>query len=80
MPLKPKRLIKAKMKVENDQLQVEGCTFDLRNFKNVYVVGGGKAGGKMAQAIEELLGNHYNRRSRKHSLWYKPKNQSYRTQ
>ena len=54
----PKRLIKAKMKVENDQLQVEGCTFDLRKFKHVYVVGGGKAGGKMAQAIEEILGNH----------------------
>ncbi len=53
-----KRLIKAKMKVENNQLQVEGCSFDLRNFKSVYVVGGGKAGGKMAQAIEELLGNH----------------------
>ena len=46
------------MKVENDQLQVEGYTFDLRKFKNVYVVGGGKAGGKMAQAIEEILGNH----------------------
>ncbi len=54
----PKRLIKAKVKVENDQLQVEGCTFDLRKFKHVYVVGGGKAGGKMAQAIEEILGNH----------------------
>ncbi len=54
----PKLLIKAKMKVENDQLQVEGCTFDLRKFKNVYVVGGGKAGGKMVQAIEEILGNH----------------------
>lgn len=53
-----KQLIKAKMKVENNQLQVEGCSFDLRNFKSVYVVGGGKAGGKMAQAIEELLGNH----------------------
>ncbi len=54
----PERLIKAKMKVENDQLQVENCTFDLRKFKHVYVVGGGKAGGKMAQAIEELLGSH----------------------
>jgi glycerate-2-kinase len=54
----PKRLIKAKVKVENDQLQVEGCTFDLGKFKHVYVVGGGKAGGKMAQAIEEILGNH----------------------
>ena len=54
----PKRLIKAKMKVENDQLQVVGFTFDLRKFKHVYVVGGGKAGGKMAQAIEEILGEN----------------------
>lgn len=54
----PKRLIKAKMKVENDQLQVEGLAFDLGKFNHVYVVGGGKAGGKMAQAIEEILGKH----------------------
>ena len=53
----PKQLIKAKMKVENNQLQVGKCTFDLSKFKHVYVVGGGKAGGKMAQAIEEVLGN-----------------------
>jgi glycerate 2-kinase len=54
----PKSLINAKVKVENDQLQVEGCSFDLGKFKHVYVVGGGKAGGKMAQAIEEILGKH----------------------
>ena len=54
----PKQLIKSKMKVENDQLQVDGNMFDLRKFKHIYVVGGGKAGGKMAQAIEEILGNH----------------------
>ena len=54
----PKRLMKSKMKVENDQLRVDGYTLDLRKFKHVYVVGGGKAGGKMAQAIEELLGKH----------------------
>src|SRR5665647_2054190 len=54
----PKRLIKAKVKVKNDQLQVEDCTFDLGKFKHVYVVGGGKAGGKMAQAIEEILGKN----------------------
>jgi glycerate-2-kinase len=54
----PKQLLKTKMKMENDQLQVEGCTFDLGKFKHVYVVGGGKAGGKMAQAIEEVLGKH----------------------
>ena len=31
---------------------------DLSKFKHVYVIGGGKAGGKMAQAIEEILGKH----------------------
>ncbi len=56
--VEPKHLMKSKIKVENDQLQVEGYTFDLKNFKHIYVVGGGKAGGKMAQAIEEILGNH----------------------
>jgi glycerate 2-kinase len=54
----PKQLLKAKIKVENGKLQVESCTFDLGKFKHVYVVGGGKAGGKMAQAIEEILGKH----------------------
>ena len=54
--VEPKQLIKIKMKVENNHLEVEGYSFDLRKFKNVYVVGGGKAGGEMAQAIEELLG------------------------
>ena len=54
----PKQLIKVKVKMENNQLQVEGYRFDLRKFKHVYVVGGGKAGGKMAQAIEEILGKH----------------------
>jgi len=54
----PKRLIKAKVKVKKDRLQVGGCTFDLGKFKHVYVVGGGKAGAKMSQAIEEILGKH----------------------
>ena len=55
--VEPKHLIKTKIKVENDQLLVEGCcTFDLGKFKHVYVVGGGKAASKMAQAIEEILG------------------------
>ncbi len=54
----PKHLIKAKIKVENNQLQIEGsAVFDLGSFKHIYVVGGGKAGGKMSQAIEEILGD-----------------------
>ena len=46
----------AKLKVENNHLLAEDYIFDLRKFKHVYVVGGGKAGGKMAQAIEEIMG------------------------
>ena len=53
-----KRLVKTKLRLENSNLRVEGCSFDLAKFKNIYVVGGGKAGGKMAQAIEEKLGNY----------------------
>ncbi|HUK85735.1 MAG TPA: glycerate kinase [Candidatus Acidoferrum sp.] len=54
----PKQLVEAKVKVENNQLRVEDYLFDLGKFKHVYVVGGGKAGGKMAQAMEEILGGH----------------------
>jgi len=54
--VEPKQLMKVKLKVKNNHLQIEGCTFDLGKFKHVYVVGGGKAGSKMAQAIEEILG------------------------
>ncbi len=46
------------MRIRNDQLLVEGCTFGLGKFKHVYVIGGGKAGGKMAQVVEEIMGEH----------------------
>ena len=36
---------------------VEGQrVYDLGRYRNIYVIGGGKAGGSMAQAIEEILG------------------------
>ncbi len=52
----PKQLMAAKLKVENNHLLADDYIFDLGKFKHVYVVGGGKAGGKMAQAIEEIMG------------------------
>ncbi|MCW4018396.1 MAG: DUF4147 domain-containing protein [Candidatus Bathyarchaeota archaeon] len=54
--VEPKQLMKAKVKLENNQLCVDGLTFDLSRFNHVYVVGGGKAGGAMAQTVEEILG------------------------
>jgi glycerate-2-kinase len=56
--VEPRQLLKAKIKVQKGVLQVENCTFNLSEFKRVFVVGGGKASGKMAQAIEELLEEH----------------------
>ena len=56
--IEPDVLMKAKVKVESNQLQVAGSLFDLGQFKHIYVLGGGKAGGKMAKALEEILGKH----------------------
>ena len=56
--VEPKLLIREKMSVKNGQLLVEGCRFDLGRFKHVFVVGGGKAGGEMALAVEEIMGKY----------------------
>jgi len=40
-----------------DQLELEDQTYDLSEFKNVYVIGAGKACAAMAQAVEEVLGD-----------------------
>ncbi len=38
-------------------LSVEGSSYELEDYENVYVVGAGKASAAMAQAIEEILGD-----------------------
>ena len=55
--VEPKRLIKEKMRIMNDQLLVEGCTFDLAKFKHVYVLGGGKAGAKWHKLLKRYWEN-----------------------
>jgi len=51
----PKRLIGSKLVLEDSILKVDCYTFDLKHFKNIYVIGGGKASGSMAEALEALL-------------------------
>ncbi len=53
-----KQIIKSKVSLKNSSLHVNGYTFDLKKFKNVYVIGGGKASGSMAEALEQILGKH----------------------
>ncbi len=51
------KLLKSKVVCKNGLFQAGPHSFNLSRFQNVYVVGGGKAAGSMAQALEELLGN-----------------------
>jgi glycerate 2-kinase len=53
----PQEIIKRELSLKNNVLKVNGYSFDLRKMKNVYVVGGGKAGGLMAEALEQVLGS-----------------------
>jgi glycerate-2-kinase len=50
-------IIKSKVQINGDMLAIENFSFDLAKFKKIYVVGGGKASGCMAQALEEVLSN-----------------------
>jgi glycerate 2-kinase len=54
----PKQLVKSKLLLKKTLLKVNGYSFDLKKFKNVYVIGGGKASGSMAETLEQILGKH----------------------
>jgi glycerate-2-kinase len=53
----PANIIKSKVKIEKNVLKVDGFSINLNEFKNVFVVGGGKASGAMAEALETLFGD-----------------------
>ena len=53
----PKQMLKSKLLLENSTLKVDGHSFNLEKLRNVYVIGGGKASGSMAEAVEQILGN-----------------------
>jgi len=52
----PKQIMRSKLSLKNSILKVNGYSFDLKRFQNIYVVGGGKASGSMAEALEQILG------------------------
>lgn len=51
----PRDAIKAKVALRGDLLKIDGHSLDLRKFGKVFVVGGGKASGLMAEALEGIL-------------------------
>src|SRR4030067_979910 len=52
----PKQIIRSRLLLTDSVLKVGDFSFDLDKFKSVYVVGGGKARGSMAEALEQRLG------------------------
>jgi hydroxypyruvate reductase len=46
---------------EGDMLRVGCAQYEIKSYQHIYVVGAGKAGASMAQAVEELLGSHLTR-------------------
>ena len=53
----PKEIIKSKVTVKGSTLRIGQHEFGLQKFHRIYVVGGGKASGKMAETLESVLGN-----------------------
>ncbi len=53
----PQAAIKRRLQRAGSILTVEGRQYNLDQYKRVLVVGGGKAGAPMAQAVEEVLGD-----------------------
>jgi glycerate-2-kinase len=53
----PKQFLRSKLSLNNSVLCAHGESFNLQNFRRIYVVGGGKASGAMAEALEEILGD-----------------------
>ncbi len=53
----PRKLVKSKLTLKDSTLTADKYSFDLSKLSHIYVVGGGKASGPMAEALEEVLGN-----------------------
>lgn len=52
----PQAAVRRYVRREGDRLWVDGRDYDLRRYRHVYLVGGGKASAAMAAALEGLLG------------------------
>ena len=54
--VEPENAIKRHIRRSGNDLVTPNGTYDLNNYRNIYIVGGGKAGAPMAKAMEDILG------------------------
>ena len=52
----PVNAVKRQVSLSDETLRIGQRIYDLGRYRHIYVIGGGKAGGSMAQAVEEILG------------------------
>ena len=55
--VEPEAAVKKYCRREGNRLMVHREAYDLKEFKNIFVIGAGKAGAPMARAVEEALGD-----------------------
>jgi len=53
----PRQAVKRNVTLRNNTLIIKDLKFNLDEYENIYVIGGGKASGAMAEAVEEILGD-----------------------
>jgi glycerate-2-kinase len=53
----PGEAVRRSLRVRGTHLTIRGTEWDLDRFKGIHVIGGGKACGAMAEAVEEILGD-----------------------
>lgn len=53
----PGNVIRDKVRLDGEILQVPGTEYDLRRYRRILVAGGGKASGTMAMELEKVLGD-----------------------
>ncbi len=51
----PRNLIRENIHIQKNKLEIRNFNLDLSHYKRIFVVGGGKASGGMAEALEEEL-------------------------
>jgi hydroxypyruvate reductase len=58
---RPERVVHERVALDGDALQVDGDSYDLADYEEVVVVGGGKAAAQVAAALEAALGDRIDR-------------------
>ncbi|MBW1858806.1 MAG: glycerate kinase [Deltaproteobacteria bacterium] len=54
--VEPAAAVKRYCQRKGNELRIHEKVYDLTQFRNIYIIGAGKAGGPMARAMEEILG------------------------